>query len=74
MKRLLIVGACAAALAGCAREVAVLRVMDYGGALPSLTGRGCAVHQSGESHAFATVLIEYEGERCRVEVLADGER
>ena len=67
--------ACAAALlvGGCALNAAVLRVMDYGGALPSITGRGCAVHQSGREHAFARVLVRYEGENCTVQILATGE-
>lgn len=62
----------AALLAGCAQDTAVLRVMDYGGALPQITGRGCAVHQSGAEHAFARVLVRYEGENCTVQVLTAG--
>jgi hypothetical protein len=57
-------------LVGCA-ETAVIRVMDYGGALPSVTGRGCAVHQSGKEHAFSRILVIYEGNNCTVEVLSD---
>lgn len=63
----------AALLAGCAQDTAVLRVMDYGGALPQITGRGCAVHQSGAEHAFARVHVTYQGERCTVEIVAGEE-
>lgn len=60
----------AALLAGCAQDTAVLRIMDYGGALPSITGRGCAVHQSGAQHAFAGVRMEYSSDRCQVQIVA----
>lgn len=58
-------------LVGCA-ETAVIRVMDYGGALPSITGRGCAVHQSGAEHAFARAHVTYQGQSCTVEIVSDG--
>lgn len=61
----------AALLTACAQEVAVLRIMDYGGAIPSITGRGCAVHQSGSAEAFARVRVTYSGANCFVEVLSD---
>lgn len=57
-------------LVGCA-ETAVIRIMDYGGALPSVTGRGCAVHQSGSEEAFARVRVTYAGSNCFVEVMSD---
>jgi len=74
MKTLLILaGISSLAVVGCA-ETAVIRIMDYGGALPSVTGRGCAVHQSGSEEAFARVRVTYAGSNCFVEVLSDDRR
>jgi hypothetical protein len=53
-------------LVGC--STSVLRVVDAQGSLRSITGKACAVHQSGKENSFANVTIYYSNGACTVEV------